>query len=35
MFEIHEVGKPIRDLLPEYMQDNSYFNKDWSFNIRI
>jgi hypothetical protein len=28
MFEIHEVGKPVRDLLPEYMEENTYFNKD-------
>ena len=28
MFEIHEVNKPVRDLLPEYMEDVSYFNKD-------
>jgi len=27
MFEIHEVGKPVRDLLPEYMEEVSYLNK--------
>jgi hypothetical protein len=28
MFEIHEVGQPVRDMFPQYMSGQVYGDKD-------